>query len=145
MSIRNIALVAAILIATGFAANSALAGAVDVQVLPDGSVMAVNVEGVSEFCIDPQDRRTCRLLKNHCDFIVANPHTRQISEPEPITSEAILAYGGPDSLPLLQDNSELVKSFKFGENECNLTQTAKALIQNDRPDNDPDPQPGSPN
>ncbi|HKH21915.1 MAG TPA: hypothetical protein VKB53_13785, partial [Gammaproteobacteria bacterium] len=95
MSIRKITLVAATLFATGFAANSALAGAVDVQVLPDGSVMAVNIQGVSEFCIDPQDRSTCRLLKNHCDFIVANPHTRQITEPEPVSAEAILLYGGP--------------------------------------------------
>lgn len=143
MSIRNITLVAATLIATGFAANPALAGAVDFQVLPDGSVMAVNIQGVSEFCIDPQDRRTCRLLKNHCDFIVANPHTRQITEPEPISAEAILLYGGPDSLPLLQNNEELVKSFKFGENECNLA-LAKAFIPDNRPDND-GPEPGSPN
>jgi hypothetical protein len=143
MSIRNITLVAATLIATGFAANSALAGAVDVQVLPDGSVMAVNVQGVSEFCIDPQDRSTCRLLKNHCDFIVANPNTRQITEPEPISAEAILLYGGPDSLPLLQNNEELVKSFKFGENECNLA-LAKAFIPENRPDNDR-PESGSPN
>jgi hypothetical protein len=143
MSIRKIILVAATLIATGFAGNSALAAAVDVQVLPDGSVMAVNVEGVSEFCIDPQDRSTCRLLKNHCDFIVANPHTRQITEPEPISAEAILLYGGPESLPLLQNNEELVKSFKFGENECNLT-LAKAFIPENRPDNDR-PDSGSPN
>jgi hypothetical protein len=143
MSIRKITLVAATLFATGFAANSALAGAVDVQVLPDGSVIAVNVEGVSEFCVDPQDRSTCRLLKNHCDFIVANPHTRQITEPEPISAEAILLYGGPESLPLLQNNEELVKSFKFGENECNLT-LAKAFIPNNRPDDDR-PDSGSPN
>jgi hypothetical protein len=143
MSIRNVILVAATLIATGFAANSALAGAVDIQVLPDGSVMAVNVEGVSEFCIDPQDRSTCRLLKNHCDFIVANRNTRQITEPEPISAEAILLYGGPESLPLLQNNEELVKSFKFGENECNLA-LAKAFIPENRPDND-GPEPGSPN
>ena len=57
--------------------------------------MAVNVEGVSEFCVDPKDRSTCRLLKNHCDFIVANKKTRQITEPEPISAEAILLYGGP--------------------------------------------------
>ena len=143
MSIRKITLVAATLFATGFAANSALAGAVDVQVLPDGSVIAVNVEGVSEFCVDPQDRSTCRLLKNHCDFIVANPHTRQITEPEPISAEAILLYGGPESLPLLQNNEELVKSFKFGANECNLT-LAKAFIPNNRPDDDR-PDSGSPN
>jgi hypothetical protein len=143
MNNRNIVLSAAILIAAGFAANSALAGAVDVQVLPDGSVIAVNVEGVSEFCIDPQDRSTCRLLKNHCDFIVANKRTRQITEPEPISAEAILLYGGPDSLPLLQNNEELVKSFKFGKNECNLA-LAKAFIPENRPDNDR-AEPGSPN
>jgi hypothetical protein len=143
MSIRNITLIAATLIATGFAASSALAGAVDIQILPDGSVMAVNTEGVSEFCIDPQDRSTCRLLKNHCDFIVANPHTRQITEPEPISAEAILLYGGPESLPLLQDNKELVKSFKFGANECNLS-LAKAFVPENRPDNDR-PESGSPN
>src|SRR4026209_220008 len=121
MNNRSIVLRAASFIVAGFAANSAMAGAVDIQVLPDGSVMAVNVEGVSEFCVDPQDRSTCRLLKNHCDFIVANPHTRQITEPEPISAEAILLYGGPESLPLLQNNEELVKSFKFSENDCNLT------------------------
>jgi len=143
MSIRKITLVAATFFATGFAASSAMAGAVDIQVLPDGSVMAVNVEGVSEFCVDPQDRSTCRLLKNHCDFIVANPNTRQITEPEPISAEAILLYGGPESLPLLQNNEELVKSFKFGENECNLT-LAKAFIPNNRPDDDR-PDSGSPN
>jgi hypothetical protein len=143
MNMRNHTLVAATLIATGFAANAAMASAVDVQVLPDGSVMAVNIQGVSEFCIDPQDRSTCRLLKNQCDFIVANPHTRQITEPEPISAEAILLYGGPDSLPFLQDNKELVKSFKFGENECNLV-LAKAFIPDNRPDNDR-PDSGSPN
>jgi hypothetical protein len=147
----TIGVVAATLITTSFAAAPALAGAADVQILPDGRVMIVNLEGTTEFCIDPQDRRTCRLLRNRCDFIVADRRNRQVTEPEAISSEAILAYGGPDSLPLLQDNSELVKSFKFGENECGLTQTAKALIQDNRPDNDrPDPdrdppQSGSPN
>jgi len=144
MNNRNIALVVATLITASFAAGPALSGAADVQILPDGSVMIVNLEGTTEFCLDPQDRSTCRLLKNRCDFIVANKNDRQITEPEPITAEAILLYGGPDSLPLLQDNSELVKSFKFGENECNLVQTAKAFIDNDRPDND-GPEPGSPN
>jgi hypothetical protein len=143
MNKRSNVLRAASFIVAGFAANSAMAAAVDVQVLPDGSVMAVNVEGVSEFCIDPQDRSTCRLLKNHCDFIVANPHTRQITEPEPISAEAILLYGGPESLPLLQNNEELVKSFKFGENECNLT-LAKAFVPQNRPDDDR-PDSGSPN
>jgi len=143
MNNRSIVLRAASFIVAGFAANSAMAGAVDIQVLPDGSVMAVNVEGVSEFCVDPQDRSTCRLLKNHCDFIVANPHTRQITEPEPISAEAILLYGGPESLPLLQNNEELVKSFKFGENECNLT-LAKAFVPQNRPDDDR-PDSGSPN
>ena len=71
MNNRNFVFSAAILIVAGFAANRYWAGAVDLRVLPDGSVMAVNVEGVSEFCVDPQDRSTCRLLKNHCDFIVA--------------------------------------------------------------------------
>src|SRR5215208_6313365 len=135
MNNRSMVLWAASFIVAGFAANSALAGAVDIQVLPDGSVMAVNVEGVSEFCVDPQDRSTCRLLKNHCDFIVANRKTRQITEPEPISAEAILLYGGPESLPLLQNNEELVKNFKFGANECNLT-LAKAFVPVNRPDDD---------
>lgn len=111
--------------------------AAEVQVLPDGSVMVVQLEGTSEFCMNPQDRSTCRLLKNKCDFVVANRNTGQITDPEKISSEAVLAYGGPDSLPILQDNKELLDSFKFGNNECGLTKTAKALIEN-RPDNEPD-------
>jgi hypothetical protein len=95
----------------------------------------VNIRGTSEFCIDPQDRSTCRVLAKPCDFIVANRATRQITDPETVSSEAVLAYGGPNALPLIQDNRELVSSFKFGGNECGLSKTAKALIDN-RPDND---------
>jgi hypothetical protein len=141
MSIRSIGLIAATLITTSFAAGSALAqGAVEAQVLPDGSVMVVNIRGTSEFCIDPQDRSTCRVLAKPCDFIVANRATRQITDPETVSSEAVLAYGGPNALPLIQDNRELVSSFKFGGNECGLSKTAKALIDN-RPDNDEGPEP----
>ena len=145
MSIRSIALVAATFIATGLTAGPALSGAADVQILPDGRVIFVNLEGTTEVCMDPQDPRTCRLLKNRCDFVVANKKNRQITEPEPISAEAILLYSGPEAVPyFVQEKSELVKSFTFGKNECNLT-LAKALIQDERPDNDPDPQPGSPN
>jgi hypothetical protein len=147
MSIRSIVLVAATLITTSFAAGSALSqSAVETTVLPDGSVMVVNIRGTSEFCIDPRDRRTCRLLDKPCDFIVANAATRQITDPEAISPEAILAYGGPDVTPaFLKDNSELVSGFKFGRNECGLTKTVKALIDS-RPDNDnPGPEPGSAN
>jgi hypothetical protein len=136
---RNIALVAVTLMTSSLAAAPALAGAGDFQILPGGKVIFVNLEGTTEFCIDPQDRRTCRVLSNRCDFIVADPQNRQITEPEPISLEAILAHGGPGALPLLQDNSELVRNFTFGANECNLKQTAKAHTDNDPPDS------GSPN
>jgi hypothetical protein len=136
MNNRHIAVIGATLITMSFAAGPALS-ADDIQILPDGSVMIVQLEGTSEFCIDPQDRRTCRILENRCDFIVANKKTGQITEPEPISSEAILLYGGPESLPLLKDNSELLGSFKFGNNECNLTQTAKASIQGTQPPGPP--------
>ena len=93
-----------------------------------------------EFCVDerdrgcakksgnPQDRScSCRLLQNSCDFIVADPRTGEISEPEPITTEAIAANAGESGLPLLQPtkkNPELLPEFKFGQNECNLKSAA---------------------
>jgi hypothetical protein len=94
----------------------------EVQILPDGRVVVVNLEGESEFCIDPKDRRTCRVLSNPCDFIVANRETREITDPKPISDE----YVQPDEFPILRDDSELVGGFKLNVFACGL---AKASAQ----------------
>jgi hypothetical protein len=94
-------------------------GAAEVQILPDGKVLVLNLHGTSEFCVNPQDRSTCRELDRSCDFIVVDPRTQEISEPEPVSAEAIAFHGGPGALPLVRGD-ELLPDFKFGENECNL-------------------------
>jgi hypothetical protein len=104
--------------------------AAEVQILPGGSVMVVQLEGSTRFCTN---RNTCRTLRNRCDFIVANRGTREITSPERISNEAVLAYGGPAALPILRDNSRLLSSFKFGRNECGLSRSARAQIRS-RPD-----------
>jgi hypothetical protein len=121
---RRTAIVMALLF-TSLAVEPALSqGAAEVQVLPNDKVMILNLQGTSEFCADPQDRTTCRVLERGCDFIVVDPRTKEISEPEPITAEAIAVHGGPGALPLAQGISELLPDFKFGENECNLAQAS---------------------
>jgi len=154
MSNRNLALVALTLVVASFATGSALAqgaagqAAVEVQVLPNNNAIIVNLgEEDLEFCLDEQDRGcangsgnpndsrcSCRLLQNSCDFIVANKETGEISEPEPITPEAVDLYGGPDALSILKEKSPLlVETFKFGENECNMMAAATVPGSDDNP------------
>src|SRR5687767_4770457 len=116
MSYRSLALIALTLVVTGFSTNSAMAqgaagqAGAEVQVLPNNNAIIVNLgDEVLEFCLDEQDRGcaengggnaqdsrcSCRLLQNSCDFIVANRETGEISEPEPITHEAVELHGGP--------------------------------------------------
>jgi hypothetical protein len=110
-------------------ATTAIAGVavVEVQVLPNGQVIIVQVEGESEFCIDPADRSTCRQLTKSCDFVVADRKTRKITDPEPVSAEAVIAIGGVDAFHLMQDPSELTPSFKQG-GACGLDKSVKALV-----------------
>jgi hypothetical protein len=145
MSNRSIALMALTLVATMFATASAMAqeptdlAAVEVQVLPNNNAIIVNLGDQDlEFCLDERDRGcadgsgnpqdsscSCRLLQNSCDFIIANKATGEISEPEPITPQAVDLVGGPGALSILKEKSPLlVESFKFGENECNMRAAA---------------------
>jgi hypothetical protein len=131
MNNRHIALIIATLITSSFAATTSFAaspapgaataagGAAEVQVLPDNKVLVLNLGGITEFCVKLEDPSTCRQLQNACDFIVVDPKTGEISDPEPITPEAVAANVGPKGLPLT-NNEELLPDFKFGENECNL-------------------------
>jgi hypothetical protein len=57
-----------------------------------------------------------------CDFVIANPQTGEISEPRQITKEDV----PPGALPIVQDNRELLESYKFGENECGLSKYASS-------------------
>jgi hypothetical protein len=113
------------------------AGVVEMQILPNGTVIAVNVAGQSEFCVDPQDRSTCRQLRRRCDFVVVNPATRQITEPERISAEAVIALGGPDAFALSQEEKfeELLPGFQEGGN-C-LVKSVKAETLLERADQDP--------
>ena len=101
---------------------------VEMQIGPGGQVMVLNVEGESEFCIDPSDRSTCKMLRNSCDFVIADPRTREITDPERVSPEAVIAFGGPDALPLIRDSDQLLPGFKRGQNECGLGKTAKAAV-----------------
>jgi hypothetical protein len=142
MSNRHIALITATLITTSFAAGTltipsfaaspapgaeaAPGGAAEVQILPNNKVLVLNLQGTTEFCRSQEDPSTCLLIKDACDFIVVDPMTGEISEPEPITPEAVAAHAGKTGLPLT-NNEELLPQFKFGENECNLK--SAAIIQ----------------
>src|SRR5687768_9762022 len=127
---RSLALIVLTLLVTGFATGSALAqgaagqAGAEVQVLPNNNTIIVNLgDEVLEFCLDEQDRGcaengsgnptdnrcSCRLLQNSCDFIVANRETGQISEPEPITHEAVELHGGPGALSILTEKSPLLE------------------------------------
>jgi hypothetical protein len=119
--------------------SAAMAGVVEMQILPNGSVIAVNVAGVSEFCIDPRDRSTCRQLDDPCEFVVANPNTREITEPERISAEAVIALGGADAFALSQEENfeELLPGFQEGGN-C-LIKTVRAQVNQPPHDNDPNP------
>jgi hypothetical protein len=129
MNNRHIVLIAAILVTSSFATTTSLAasaapgGAAEVQILPGNKVLVLNLGGITEFCAKMEDPSTCKQLKNACDFIVVDPKSGEISEPEPITPEAVAANAGKTGLPLT-NNEELLPEFKFGENECNLKSAA---------------------
>jgi hypothetical protein len=98
----------------------------EVQILPDGRVIVVQLEGSSEFCTNPNDRRTCRVLNKPCDFIVANGKTGEITDPKQISDEAV----DPDNFPLLRDDKELVEGFNLGGISCGLSNSASAQAIN---------------
>lgn len=86
------------------------------QIRPDGRVLVVNLEGETEFCIDPNDRTTCRVLANPCDFIVADKEKREITDPRPVSDELV----DPEDLPILRDDEDLLEGFKLGGIGCGL-------------------------
>jgi hypothetical protein len=98
----------------------------EVQILPDGRVIVVQLEGSSEFCTNPKDRRTCRVLNKPCDFVVANGKTGEITDPKQISDEAV----EPDNFPLLRDDKELVEGFNLGGISCGLSNSASAQAIN---------------
>jgi hypothetical protein len=123
---------------SSFGQSSGNQGAAEVQILPNNNVMIVNLGGTLEFCADerdqgcadnsgnPPDRNcSCRVLKNSCDFIIANRQTGEISEPEPISLQAVDFYGGKDSFSIIKEKSpNLLDRFRFGDNECNMMAAA---------------------
>ena len=90
--------------------------AAEVQIRPDGRVLVVNLEGETEFCIDPKDRKTCRVLANVCDFIVADKESRQITDPQQVSDDLV----DPEEFPILRDDEELLEGFKLGGIGCGL-------------------------
>lgn len=112
----------------------------EVQILEDGRVIIVHLEGESEFCFDEKDlalredtiaitptadmpvsdRVNCRVLSNPCDFIIADKKKRTISEPKPVSDAAV----DPDTFPILRDDKELVGGFKLNVFGCGLAQAS---------------------
>jgi hypothetical protein len=147
MSLMGLSLIFGLASTSSFGQGAGSQGAAEVQVLPNGNVMIVNLEGTLEFCLNEQDRGcadnsgnppdrkcSCRILQNSCDFIVANKETGEISEPQPISVEAVDLYGGQGAFPIIKEKStDLLDKFKFGENECNMMAAAAVPGGEDTP------------